>query len=129
MVMRAFRKNISEVVVPTSEGSPLVEAYLHEQYAGMMSKGQFIGRMDVVLDYFEPDLSDPHRQIPKLIIESDNDPLILPELQQGLKILYPEAGTYTLAGKGYFPYLHAPKAYTWVLTNFFANLSKSAPAH
>ena len=48
--MKTFRNNVSEKVVPTSENSNLVEAYLHEQYSGIMSKKQFIGRFDIVLD-------------------------------------------------------------------------------
>lgn len=119
MVMSAFRKNVSEVVVPASEDSPLVEAYLHEQYAGLMSKGQFIGRMDIVLDYYEPKLDQVHQSIPKLIIESDNDPLILPELQNGIKTLYPEAEVFTFSGKGHFPYLNDAEQYTKVLQDYF----------
>lgn len=121
MVMSAFRKNVSQVVVPASENSQLVEAYLHEQYSGLMTKGQFIGRMDVVLDYYEPELEAAHRAIPKLIIESDNDPLILPELQKSLKELYPEAQVYTFSGKGHFPYLNDPQQYTEVLRAFLQN--------
>lgn len=118
-IMRGFRKNVAEKVVPTSENSPLVAAYLYEQYSGYMSKSQFIGRMDVVLDYFEPDYNIAHIGVPKMIIESDNDPLITPDLQQALKKLYPEAFTFTFQGKGHFPYLNEPDNYAGLLEKFF----------
>lgn len=117
-IMREFRQNASERVVPASENSALVEAYLHEQYSGLMSKGQFIGRMDVVLDYFEPNYNIAHIGVPKLIIESDNDPLIPPQLQDGLKALYPEAVVFAFQGKGHFPYLNQPEGYTQTLRRF-----------
>jgi pimeloyl-ACP methyl ester carboxylesterase len=118
VIMRGFRKNASEKVVPSSENSPLVEAYLHEQYSGYMRKKQFIGRMDVVLDYYEPKLSSTHTSIPTLIIDSDNDPLIKPELQQELKELYPGATVFTFEGTGHFTYLNRPIQYVNVLKGF-----------
>ncbi|MCB0629246.1 MAG: alpha/beta hydrolase [Saprospiraceae bacterium] len=118
IIMREFRNNVSEVVVPASENSELVEAYLHEQYSGYMSKSQFIGRMDVVLDHFQPNFSIAQIGIPKLIIESDNDPLITPELRKALRELYPEAYVYTFHDKGHFSYLNASEEYTDTLRAF-----------
>ncbi len=118
MIMKMFRDNLSEKVTPFSEDSPLVEAYLLEQYSGYMSKPQFIGRLDVVLDYFQVNHTALHKDIPILIIESDNDPLIQPVLQQQLKKLYKNAQVFTFKEKGHFPYLNDAKKYTDVLTEF-----------
>ncbi|PHN08229.1 alpha/beta fold hydrolase [Flavilitoribacter nigricans] len=117
-LMRKFKENVSQVVVPASGNSALVEAYLHEQYSGYMSKQQFIGRMDVVMDYFEPKYNIVHVDVPKLIIESDNDPLITPELRSELQFLYPEAAVFSFAGQGHFPYLNQPDGYTQTLRRF-----------
>ncbi|HFA47723.1 MAG TPA: alpha/beta hydrolase [Bacteroidetes bacterium] len=118
LIMKIFRGSLSEKVTPYSENSPLVEAYLLEQYYGGMGKGQFIGRLDVVLDYFETGYSEAKKSIPKLIIESDNDPLVDPVLQNKLKELYPEAEVFAFHGKGHFPYLNEAVKYNEVLTGF-----------
>ena len=119
VIMKIFRKSLLKNIVPHSENSPLVEACLLEQYYGQMSKKQFIGRLDIVLRYFEPEFSEEHKNIPKLIIESDNDPLIKPVLRQKLKELYPDAEIFTFHNKGHFPYLNRPEKYTEILKNFF----------
>lgn len=122
LIMRIFRSSLSTKVTPFSEDSPLVEAYLLEQYYGAMSKKQFIGRLDVVLDKLEiSDRSEVNIQVPKLIIEADNDPLISPELRTKLKALYPEAAVYTFKNKGHFEYLNAAEEYTEVLRDFLGN--------
>lgn len=126
-VMKKFRSNVSEKVVPASENSALVEAYLKEQYSGYMSKAQFIGRMDVVLDYFDPKYDSMQVSIPKFIIESDNDPLVPPILQEAMKFLYPESKVYTFQGKGHFPYLNQPDGYTYALKRFFHGKIKNQP--
>jgi len=119
LIMKKFRKNLSEKVIPNCENSPLVEAYLMEQYYGKMSKKQFIGRMNVVFDPFYPDLSEIQRMIPKLIIESDNDPLVPIGLREKLKRLFPEASVYTFTNEaGHFTYLNRPDEYTRVIRAF-----------
>lgn len=112
LVMRSFRKNVREVVVPAAEGSPLVAAYLLEQGYGKMSKDQFHARYRCVMDSFK---SMPAGAPPALIIESDNDPLIDAELRGMLRAKYPKAQVHTLQGKGHFPYLNDAEAYTGVL--------------
>lgn len=115
LVLHSFRNNIREVVVPAAEGSPLVEAYLLEQGFGKMSKAQFYARFRCVVDRFETAVPD---SLPILLIESDNDPLIDPELRNMLRKTYPQAKVHTFQGKGHFPYLNAGKAYTEVLQNW-----------
>lgn len=122
LIMRIFRNSLSVKVTPFSENSPLVEAYLLEQYYGAMSKKQFIGRLDVVLDKLElGDRSQLSIQVPKLIIEANNDPLIPLQLREELKELYAEATVYTFDNKGHFEYLNAAEEYTTVLRDFLGN--------
>ena len=71
-----------------------------------------------VIDYFDQYLN-VIQNIPILIIESDNDPLILPELQQKLKELYVEAQVYTFKDEGHFPYVNAAEEYNSRIQQFF----------
>ena len=127
LVMSQFRSNISKTVSPASGYSPLVEAYLLEQYSGLMSKEQFIGRFDIVLDSFAINRSPDRQAVPKLIIESDNDPLVYPELRSRLKQAYPAAQVHTFSGTGHFTYLNEPEAYIEVLRRFFLQGNYSLP--
>lgn len=117
LVMYVFRGSIRSKVVPASEYSPITEAYLLEQSYGGMSKEQFLARYHCVIDKFDPnpDLSESHKI---LIIESNNDPLIFPELRQRLREIYPRAKVHTFRGKGHFPYLNEPRAYNHVVADF-----------
>ncbi len=118
VIMYLFRKNVSDKIVPASENSKLVESYLHEQYYGHMSKKQFIGRFDIVLEYVELVQNPETKTISKLIIESDNDPLVGELLRERMKLQYPEAEVFVFHGKGHFPYLNQPEKYTQVLELF-----------
>lgn len=53
-----------------------------------------------------------------MIIESDNDPLVEPELRAQLKKTYPGAAVHTLHQVGHFPYLNEPVNYTHFLLEF-----------
>ena len=117
LIMSNFRTNV-ENAAAASEASPLVKAFLLEQYYGKMSKAQFMSRLDIVIEYFEPQRKAAQKNIPKLIIESDNDPLITSELREGLKMFYPEAEVFTFQGKGHFPYLNEATRYAQVLRGF-----------
>lgn len=123
LVMSQFRANISKTVSPASGYSPVVEAYLLEQYSGVMSKEQFIGRFDVVLDSFAIARGPAQEGVPKLILESDNDPLVPPELRARLRQAYPEAYVHTFSGTGHFTYLNEPEAYTRALRDFLLPFS------
>lgn len=125
-IMKQFRDDLSTRVTPFSENSPLVYAYLAEQYHGEMSKSQFVGRIEVVLGEFERDYSVSQKNIPKLIIESDNDPLIPPDLQKELRTIYPNAQVFTFKDKGHFPYLNEAGKYTDVLHSFLMDETEKA---
>ncbi len=85
---------------------------------GRMSKAQFMARYHAVIDPFAPpDLTA--LQIPAMIIEADNDPLVAETLREMLKATYPEAAVQTLHAAGHFPYLNEPERYTELLTTFW----------
>ncbi len=108
-----FKKNI----YPAGHNSKLLMSFLPSL---PFSKKQLIGRYYVVVDYFVPDTTNENiRRIPKLIIESDNDPLIPPHLRKRLKELYNEAQVYTFHNEGHFPYINAAEEYNGVLKKFF----------
>lgn len=82
-------------------------------------KKQFINRYDIVVDWFEVTSETPTmKAIPKLILESDNDPLIPILLRAKLRDTYPEARVHTFHMQGHFPYLNAMKEYNEVLRDF-----------
>ncbi len=116
-----FEKNI----YPAGKNSKLLTSFLPSL---PFSKKQLIGRYYVVVDYFEPDTTNEAiKQIPKLIIESDNDPLIPPHLRKRLKELYPEARVYTFHNEGHFPYINAAEEYNSVLKKFFEGEQSTKP--
>lgn len=118
MIMDKFRKNLHEGVLPAAHNDPVLEAYLKEQYSGLMTKKQFIGRVDLVLAHFDPASTDAQRSKPMLIIEADNDPLVNPDLQEGLRQCYPQASVVRLRDVGHFPYLNEPRPYTRIIRQF-----------
>ena len=61
------------------------------------------------------------KRIPKLIIESDNDPLVELQLREDLKKLYPSALVKTFHNEGHFPYINAAGEYNEALKEFFAS--------
>ncbi len=117
LLMKMFRKNLIENVIPASQNSELTKAYLLEQDYGLMSKQQFLARGQCVMDKFEaPNFTK--LKIPVMIIESDNDPLINAAMRKKMKDNYPTALIHTFSNKGHFPYLNTPKEYTMYIKDF-----------
>ncbi len=110
-------RQLQQNILPAAHESPLLAAVLKSL---PFSKRQFLNRYRVVVDPFFP-RSDRYaiQRIPKLIIESDNDPLIPPELREQLKARYADATVYTFHNEGHFPYINAAEKYTRVLARFF----------
>ncbi len=110
-------KKLDNEIIPAAKNSALLKAFLPSL---PFSKKQFMNRYSVVIDKFvaTPDKSDIKR-IPKLIIESDNDPLIPSGLRKEIKELYPDAQIFTFHNEGHFPYINAAKEYNKVLREFF----------
>lgn len=117
IIMRICRKNITEVLYPASGNSELLRAFLLEQTYGEMSKAQIVARSRCVIDPFKPpDLLV--LDLPILIVEADNDPLLDKTLRELLKATYPSTAVQTLHNTGHFPYLSAPEVYLSVIEQF-----------
>lgn len=116
IISKLGEKKLNEEIVPAAKNSPLLKAFL---ISLPFSKEQFINRYYIVIDKFTsfPD-SYKTKRIPKLIIESDNDPLIQPKLQKEIKELYANAEVFTFHNEGHFPYINASEAYNKVLRDF-----------
>jgi pimeloyl-ACP methyl ester carboxylesterase len=117
LIMRNFRRTSLKAIYPASGYSELVLAYMKEQSYGMMSRDQFLARFFCVLDSFDPPAMDK-LNVPALIIESDNDPLIDKHLRDLLKSTYPSVPVVTQHEQGHFPYLNAPQEYNRTLERF-----------
>jgi pimeloyl-ACP methyl ester carboxylesterase len=111
------KKSLKEKLLPTGENDKILKSFLPSL---PFSKKGFIGRYEVVTDFFtiNPCLYK-YKRIPKLIIESDNDPLIPPILRTEIKELYQDAKVFTFHNKGHFPYINEAKKYNEILINFF----------
>ena len=120
LIMNVLSGSIRESVYPISEYSDMVLAYGLEQTGGRMSKGQVIGRFKGVVDPFVVAVPE-ELDIPVMIIESDNDPLVAPELRSELKTTYPSAQVHTFSGAGHFPYLNRAEEYTRIIDEFISD--------
>ena len=117
LIMSVLRSSFEGSIYPASGNSELVLAYLLEQGYGRMSKAQVLERYRCVVETFTaPDLEA--LDVPVMIIEADNDPLVEPALREQLKATYPSAVMYTLAKTGHFPYLNRAQEYTQTLEEF-----------
>jgi len=122
LISKLGKKKVKEEIVPAAKNSELLKAFLPSL---PFSKKQFMNRYYVVIDNF---IANPTKyeiiRIPKLIIESDNDPLIQPELRKKIKEIYSDAKVYTFHNEGHFPYINASEEYNKVLSNFLINNTK-----
>lgn len=117
LVMNVLSGSMRKNVYPTSGNSELVLAFGLEQTYGRMNKAQVLGRYRCVVEPF--DCSDMAvLEIPAMIIEADNDPLVEKTLRDQLKETYPTADVTTLSN-GHFPYLSVPGEYTNILETFW----------
>jgi len=120
MLRASFRSSIRRQVFPASGNSTLVRDYLLEQ-SHTMTRSDFLTRIRLLRQRFQPsDLGNG--QIPVLILEADNDPLVPPIAREALRTTYPHARVESLSDVGHFPYLNRPAQYTRTLEAFFASL-------
>lgn len=116
VIQKFGEKSLREKLLPAGENDPLLKAFLPSL---PFSKKSFINRFHVVVDPF---IINPCaykiKRIPKLIIESDNDPLVKKKLREDLKNLYPNAQVYTFHNKGHFPYINEVEVYNKSIYNF-----------
>jgi pimeloyl-ACP methyl ester carboxylesterase len=117
LVMNVFRGSFEDDIYPAAGYSELVLAYMLEQISGRMTKAQVTARAKAVIEPFHS--PDPQTlDIPVMIIEADNDPLVEEVLREQLKDTYPSAEVYALHTVGHFPYLNQPEVYTELLWSF-----------
>ena len=116
LVSKLGEKKLNNEIIPAAKNNQLLKAFLRSI---PFSKKQFINRYYIVIDRFSifPDNYEIKR-IPKLIMESDNDPLIPAELRKEIKELYKNAEVYTFHNEGHFPYISAVDQYNKVLKDF-----------
>jgi len=120
-IMRILRSSFEGDVYSASGNSELVLAYMLEQSYGRMSKAQLVGRFHCVVDPFDlPDIDA--MDIPIMILEADNDPLVESVLRAQLVDAYPSAQVHTLHDVGHFSYLNNAVEYTDLLRAFFGDL-------
>ena len=117
LVAAAFRASNTRKVLPASQNSPVVAAYLAEQAQVPGLKRRLLARYHTVVEPFAIRDAVPDG-LPMLLLQSDNDPLLAPPLRAALLATYPAAEVHTFAGGGHFPYLNRPAEYTEVLRAF-----------
>jgi pimeloyl-ACP methyl ester carboxylesterase len=126
LVINVLRDSFVSSVYPASGNDELTLAFLNEISYGRMSKAQVVGRFHGVVEKFTPpDVAA--LDIPVMIVEADNDPLVELALREQLKETYPTAEVWILSGAGHFPYLNNSQAYTYMLITFFGKLAIMTP--
>jgi pimeloyl-ACP methyl ester carboxylesterase len=116
VISKLAEKQLKEKLIPAGKNSKLLASFLPSL---PFSKKQFINRYHIVVDPFPLKNNYAIKRIPKLIIESDNDPLVEKELRKDLKNVYHDAKVYTFHKEGHFPYINAAGQYNKVLMDFF----------
>jgi pimeloyl-ACP methyl ester carboxylesterase len=120
LVIDVLRGSFVASVYPASGNDELTLAFLNEISYGRMRKAQVVGRFHGVVEKFTaPNLATLN--IPVMIIEADNDPLVELALRDQLKEIYPSAEVHTFSNVGHFPYLNRPEEYTELLSKFLGN--------
>ncbi len=117
ILMDYFRqKSLNEKLLPAAHNDTLLACFLRSL---PFSKKEFMNRFKVVVNLFTINPAKyKYKRVPKLILESNNDPLIPKKLRQDLKELYPDAKVYTFNNEGHFPYINAAERYNMALKNF-----------
>ena len=116
VVAKFFQDKLKSDIEKYSEKNKLLQAFL---LSIPFEKQSFTGRYAIVIEHFAINSKDPViKNIPKMIFESDNDPMISPQLRLDLKKLYPEAVIYTFNNKGHFPYVNDVSKYNEQLKIF-----------
>lgn len=117
LIAKSGEKQLREKLVPAAHNDSLLAAFLPTM---PFSKKQFLNRYKVLTDKFFPQPDRyVYKRIPKLIIESANDPLVEKPLREALKKLYTGAQVVNMGNEGHFPYITATKRFNGILATFF----------
>jgi maspardin len=117
ILLSIFRLLLRVWLVPVGGDDPLLAAYLFEYSHTGLIKDDLRARLSCSTQPFLPPQPD-RLGVPILIIESDNDPLIRPEIRRALRELYPQAQRYTFKQSGHFLSLSQAKTFAEVLSQF-----------
>lgn len=117
IVLKMYSSGVERSILPAADNSPLLRAHLLSLVATGLRRRHLISRYNCVMQRFT--VTQPPN-LPMLIVESDNDPLVPPELRQMLRQTYPRARVVTLHNRGHFPYLNAPDEFNAILVQFLA---------
>jgi pimeloyl-ACP methyl ester carboxylesterase len=104
-------------LTPAGGGDPLLGAYLKEVSYDGLTKDDMRARFSCITEPFDP-LPPDRQRFPILIIESDNDPLVRPQIRRALRELYPHANVINLERSGHFLPLNQGHAYASILHEF-----------
>ncbi len=111
-----MRGRYKSSIYPASGYDELTLAYLNETLERFTKADILVRYRCVVEPYKPPDLSSG--EIPTLIIEASNDPLVEEGLRDALRAAYPLAEVVVVEN-GHFPYLSRPDFYSGKLREFF----------
>lgn len=116
IIWNFVQKEMKQKLLPAANNDKVLASFLR----GLpFNKKKFFNRYDIVVESFNAAPATPEsKTIPKLIIESSNDPLVPSLLRTKLKVTYPEAKVHTFQHQGHFPYLNAMDEYNVVLRGF-----------
>ncbi len=117
VVMQILKRRMLKNVVPASQNSPIVRAYILEMCERKMNKADLLARYRCVIEKFLPCCHSCKASL--MLIESENDPMVPPQLRKTLKGMYNFKRVYTFKNEGHFPYLCAAEEYTKLLVDFF----------
>ncbi len=116
LVLDILKGSFRESIFPASGNDEFTLAFLNEIAAGRMSKAQVSGRYQCVIELFT---LPAETNVPVMIVEASNDPLVDADLRAQLRLAYPAAQVVTV-DNGHFPYLTAPEFYNQTLVTFFS---------
>lgn len=115
IVAKLAKRQLTGTILPAGNNSLVLKATLGSI---PFNKTQFVNRYNIVVDSFSIH-TEITKHIDKLIIESNNDPLVEEELRIKLKKTYTDAKVYTFRRQGHFPYVNEPETYNSLIREFF----------
>jgi pimeloyl-ACP methyl ester carboxylesterase len=116
-LLSIFRMVARLRLVPAAGGDPLLAAYLNEYSQRDLTKEDMRARLACVTQPFSP-LPPERQNFPILILESDNDPLIRPDIRRALRELYPHAKVLNIESSGHFLPINQGRVYASILREF-----------
>jgi pimeloyl-ACP methyl ester carboxylesterase len=114
LLLRTFLRNIASTIAPFDESGVLME-YFKET---VMEMGKYILRNRLSWSLQKNALLKLDPKIPKLILYTQDDPIISKTITASTISDYPEAQIANLPEGGHFPYLSRPQEYGQAVLKF-----------